>query len=1205
MANSSNPRFADLPLNVRFRVDELCTSFESSWRKGDRPSLEHFLDRVDGAYRPALLSELLPLELEYRRRFGESPSDGEYNDRFPSMREVVQEAFAAAPADLSPQVQPRGLHRANEGPPPQTGTESRRPAWPRLESIERRLPKVEGYDVLAEIGKGGMGVVFKARHLALNRIVALKMILSAEFATTEELIRFMIEGEMLARLNHPNIVHVFEVGRQDGNPFIALEYVAGGTLADFLKDHSLPVREAAALVELLACAVHHAHLNGIIHRDLKPANVLLDHAPSAGPSLGNPKIADFGLARPVAGSPSLTTSGMVIGTPEFMAPEQAKGEKNLGPTVDVYALGAILYRAVTGCAPFRADTPLETIQHVLEKEPVRPRQLRPDIPADLETICLKCLEKEPSRRYATTAALADDLRRWLDGRPITARAVGLLERTWKWSKRRPALAASFAAIAVLLLAVVVIPSIAAVQLRREQERTRHADRERRIAMVRPLLTAAPDSVPYILKEFESSMDLAVPILRRHFSDPDSDFIVRLRAAVGLTAFRDPQIDFLLDSIPIAPAAESRNLVAALRAVQSPELIARLRHRAQTAPGLAVPVRYAILLLELGDVPIAQSLLAATADPNPRSAFIDAFETWHGDLSTLSELLRTNDDPSFRSGLCSALARVDPATIPKEVRQTIVETLSDLYRTAPDGGTHSACDLALRRWAAPRPQLDASSRPAAERQWFVNRVGTTMIGVSPGALIAAPDSVTLLTKSFFISDREVSVADFRRFLNDREDPSSEKPKGWPGHDRQASPQDDCPINNVSREEMFLFCNWVSVRDGRRPCYHRSPLGWKWDTSADGYRLPTEAEWDYAHRAGASSTFFFGENDQWFSSYARVCAVRTAPARSYLPNRWGLFDMVGNLWEMCWDYFADERPRGVVMDPLGPNSGEFWVLRGGAYDSGSYDTRISNRFRTGGRQISVGFRIVCSDRGFDAQPEATVALIEGCTRAIESMPNSSQLIRFRGELFARATRWQDAAADFSRLVDLEPANEWDAFRCATLLLYSGDIAEYRRHCSRMLERFGNTSDPGIAERTAKACLLAADAPVDLQAIEALNRRALAQGEKHPLFKYFELARGMAGYRARQFDAALDWLQKSQMAASRPLDSRNLVLATLFEAMAHQQLRQTVQAREAFDRANRLFEKDRLELEQGACDPRWHDIVINLIVFREAEALLRPPK
>jgi WD40 repeat protein len=313
------------------------------------------------------------------------------------------------------------------------------------------LPRICGYEVQKVLGYGGMGVVYKAWHLRLNRPVALKMLLAGPCARPEQLERFQREAQAIARLRHPNIVQIYEVGDADGRPYFAMEFIEGGSLVDRFHNVPQPAHQVAALVATLAEAVHAAHQSGIVHRDLKPANILLT-------ADGTPKVTDFGLARRLEDNGGLTLSGAVLGTPSYMAPEQARGDKQaIGPATDVYALGAILYEGLTGRPPFHGETSTATLQQVVADEPVPPGRLNPQVPRDLTTICLKCLSKEPQRRYFSAADLAADLGRFLRNEPIRARPVGIPGRLFRWARRHPGPAAlTGALVATALVAFAII-----------------------------------------------------------------------------------------------------------------------------------------------------------------------------------------------------------------------------------------------------------------------------------------------------------------------------------------------------------------------------------------------------------------------------------------------------------------------------------------------------------------------------------------------------------------------------------------------------------------------------------------------------------------------------------------------------------------------------------------------------------------------------
>jgi WD40 repeat protein/tRNA A-37 threonylcarbamoyl transferase component Bud32 len=395
------------------------------------------------------------------------------------LESTVVPASPATPAGKQPAVPPQDAAQTDstwEAPSPpkdavaMDGSGTRLQTTPPHALLDPPLPQVPGYDLLALLGRGGMGIVYKARHQKLQRLVALKMIRAGSSAGPEQLQRFRTEAEAIARVQHPHIVQLFEIGAYDGLPFFALEYCSGGSLDKKLAGTPLPPAEAAALVQRLAQAVDAAHAKNIIHRDLKPANVLLTED-------GTPKITDFGLAKKLD-TAGQTTTGEVIGTPSYMAPEQARGQgKTLGPACDIYALGAILYECLTGRPPFKAATPLDTLVQVVNDEPVAVTQLNGQVARDLETICHQCLQKEPGKRYASAAALVEDLGRFGRGEPIQARPVSTVERGVKWVRRNPMVATLAATVLWVLLAGAGVSTYFGMAASQEAEQATAARKE--------------------------------------------------------------------------------------------------------------------------------------------------------------------------------------------------------------------------------------------------------------------------------------------------------------------------------------------------------------------------------------------------------------------------------------------------------------------------------------------------------------------------------------------------------------------------------------------------------------------------------------------------------------------------------------------------------------------------------------------------------
>ncbi len=505
-----------------------------------------------------------------------SPSVDEYYDRFSEYRNTVHEAFEAfntktlrepgrvtllpssgskaGPIDLDVTL-PASTSGASDtedpaiSPDQPLGDKHRSRAGDRIRYFGE-------YELLEEIARGGMGVVYKARQVKLNRIVALKMILSGEPAGGEEVRRFKTEAEAAAKLDHPGIVLIYEIGEHNSQHYFSMGYVEGQSLADRVKDGPLPPRKATEIVKKAAEAVAYAHEKGVIHRDLKPANVLLNKN-------GEPRVTDFGLAKQVESERDLTRTGAVMGTPSYMPPEQASGNtKEVGPRSDVYSLGAILYCLLTGRPPFQASNNVDTLLQVIQQDPVAPAVLNSRISRDLNTTCLKCLEKEANRRYQTAVELRDDLGRIERGEPIHARPISVLARGWRWCRRNRALANSILAVCTVVLVTAIYMKIAS---------TNH--------LIDRLIKTEVAKLPFLIEQLDANYLWARPLLKSRLSSvkESGDTRQEIHIHLALARFDAEHADALIEWLGEYNADYLMLVKERIRPYQD-RVLARLWHR---------------------------------------------------------------------------------------------------------------------------------------------------------------------------------------------------------------------------------------------------------------------------------------------------------------------------------------------------------------------------------------------------------------------------------------------------------------------------------------------------------------------------------------------------------------------------------------------------------------------------------------------------
>jgi hypothetical protein len=667
---------------------------------------------------------------------GEVPNHQELLDQHPEQAEALRAFFAdldrmdrvASPLRMAGELEATGAVEAN-GP--------------------TALPIIRyfgDYELLEEITQGGMGIVYKARQISLNRIVALKMILAGSFASSREVQRFRSEAEAAANLDHPHIVPIYEVGEHEGQQYYSMKFVEGTALAKHPR--SDPRREVEGMVAVVR-AVYHAHQRGVLHRDLKPSNVLVD-------SQGTRLVTDFGLAKRLTDPDrSLTEPGQVLGTPKYMAPEQAAGRKDLTVAADVYSLGVILYERLTGQTPFTGDNALTLLRQARESEPPRPSSIQPGLERDLETVVLKCLEKEPNRRYPSAEALADDLDRWLKGEPIQARPVGRLEKTWLWVRRNPALATACGLAAAGLVVVAVASSLAAVQARALAK----AERDRREIAQRAQEQATADR-DTIEKTFARSlvrplnpevaadmgmmggmgmMDGMMRAMRMRDGDhsgrlnePELEALWELAEHPGgrlWLRFLDEATEDPLRARQLFARSEPALIAAVGLDAEKRKRAARLLSERLVAPGLQLQgkVDVAFVGLELEDraTPETEAECGMVVE-GLAANFPDRHYAWWTRLiavsarldpriaaRTLTQALGTETGPSARSSLASSWSEVASRMEPTEAAETLVEALGRETNPAARSSLASALTAVASRMDSPEAAKTLAQALGAE------------------------------------------------------------------------------------------------------------------------------------------------------------------------------------------------------------------------------------------------------------------------------------------------------------------------------------------------------------------------------------------------------------------------------------------------------------------------------------------------------------
>ncbi len=940
------------------------------------------------------------------------------------------------------------------------------------------LPAIPGYIVLSVLGRGGMGVVYQARHLKLTRTVAIKMLLAGGFATPPELARFMREAQAIAVLRHPNIVQVFDVGDLEGRPYFTMEYVEGGSLAQKLAGVPQPARDASAMVATLAEAIQVAHAGGIVHRDLKPANILLT-------AEGTPKIGDFGLARSYSEGSDLTLGGTRLGTPSYMSPEQAIGrEGTIGPSADIYSLGVVLYEMLTGRPPFKAETPVETERQVIHNDPPMPSRFNAKVPRDLETICLKCLRKEPERRYATAALLAEDLRRFLAGEPIHARPVGIAERTGKWVRRHPSAAGMIGAIALLVLLV------SASALRVGWQRAR-INRE------------VSDDLRQV-SEFERVSDWN-----------------GARAALERAKGR------------LEPAGPDDLRRRARRAEDNLTLVTKFdrirlgRTRFAGAPGQLTNEEaaegYRAAFWEAG-------LPDGSGAPEDDAATIRRLEISDAILAAMDDWAICSKQ--VRPWVFAVSSRLDPDPWRVVIRDPAVQTdrkkLEELAASAPVALQPTRLLLivavALRNLGGDSTELlRAIQRQHPDDFWANFELGYLLIQEHPQDAISYLRAATAIRPDAASAHFDLGMAlSATNRLSDAMHENERVLELVPEHIEARHNVGVCMLQLHRTDDAIVQFRDVIRRAPRLQAAHGN-LGYAFESK----KLYAQAAQEYRE------------------------AIRIGPDSAGLRN-----NLATTLHEMDdLEGARGEYENTLRLDPESPNTHV------------NFGRLLKEMGRL--REASDQFRIVVVQHPRSAEYR-----------------NELRGLRIRlGETEAVRAEWQ-------RDLSSEPPEHdaWDGY--AELCLFLGSTNEYHRACRELLARFGDSTDVHIAERTARACLLAPAGEEEVRSASALIDRALATDKSQYedwMEPFLRFVHGFVEFRKNHMEAAISIMNGRASTVMGP--APQLVIA-----MAEHQLGRDQEARRALAAAVMAFDWRRPNAD-------IRDTWIYHVLRREAEAAILP--
>ena len=1028
-----------------------------------------------------------------------------------------------------------------------------------------KRPEIPGYDVQAMLGRGGMGVVYKARHLRLNRLVALKMLLAGTYARADERARFQREAEAVASLHHPNIVEIYDVGDDEGFPFFTMELLEGGSLAQALSGTPQPARQAAALLTTLAEAVQVAHQAGIVHRDLKPSNIMLTGA-------GTPKIADFGLARHFEGEPALTLSGIRLGTPSYMAPEQVSGKAGtIGPATDIYALGALFYEMLTGRPPFRGESAAETERQVIQEEPVSPSRLNTKMPRDVETICLKCLSKEPQRRYSSAAALADDLKRFAEGRPIQARPVGWGERAWRWCRRNP----TVAALLITALALVGLASGGAVWLVQQRAELRN--------------------------EIISTMGQAVRLREGFHFHEARQLLEQVRQRVERAGSKDlrRQVNQATADVILAQRLDDARAQAATL-VNADGL-----HDPATAEPLYLSAFADAGLGREGDA--SETIAAAVRARAVRAEIVAALDDWASmtrELRRLEWLLsvaRGADPDAVRDRLRQPELWLDPARLTRVARELKVAELSPQLATAVGRVSRTRGGEAIALLTATQnrfPQdfwvnFELALTLNQERRW------DEALGYSRAALALRPDSSASynglgeILRSMGRVDEAINALERAVRLDARNLPAHSnlaRALDYKGR-RDAAIEHYVQALSIAPRSSVLHNDLGLVLLGNR----------RLDEAIEHMRqsVSIDPKSARAHLNLSVALFRKGRADEGFDHVQQSVSLDPNFAAGHysfghrLRDRGRLAEAIGHLEQAArlegdnpttvwyWLILTRYQAAGAnVQAATGQRSED--AQRGEPERAGlrrqalvwlRANLELTTKLRNDGKVLSLSLSNLLSDRALaSVRDPAALAKLPDVERVpwqrlwTDVAASIAADPLEQGQERAARRQWDQAVDSYARNFTrgtTENGHFW--FEYAALSLLSGDRPAYVRTCARMIEQYGKAGDLR-SYHVARTCTLAEGAVADASLPARLAEKELKDWAR----EFWSLTeQGALAYRAARFQEAVPFFEQSLQANPRP---GNAVHNWLWLALANQRLRKGEEARRWLNQARAWLDQYR---------------------------------